>query len=123
MGNNSITEAGAGALARLLLAKKGSLRELVMYMNDIGDAGAARLATALRDCKWGARLPAVAGGWRRLAVACAGRGGLCGVHRGSLAAELPVATAPLAVAVAAHLPAAPPAPPAPQGAQAPGPGR
>lgn len=51
IGNNSICEEGAGALARLLLAKAGSIKDLVMYMNDIGDAGAARLATALRECK------------------------------------------------------------------------
>jgi hypothetical protein len=51
IGNNSICEEGASSLARLLLAKAGSIKDFVMYMNDIGDAGAARLATALRECK------------------------------------------------------------------------
>ncbi len=51
VGNNSICEEGAAALGRLLLAKAGSIKDFVMYMNDIGDTGAARLATALRECK------------------------------------------------------------------------
>jgi hypothetical protein len=71
LGNNSVTERGAVSLARLLLAKKASIRDLVMYMNDIGDAGAARLASALRDCKW------VAGRW---GARGAGWAGAAAVH-------------------------------------------
>jgi Ran GTPase-activating protein (RanGAP) involved in mRNA processing and transport len=45
LGNNSMTEVGAAALARLLHGKR-SLRELNLYMNDIQDGGVSTV------CMW-----------------------------------------------------------------------
>ena len=45
-GNNSLTSAGAAPLARLLAGR--TLRELNLYMNELGDAGAALLSKALK---------------------------------------------------------------------------
>jgi hypothetical protein len=44
-GNNSISEAGVASLAQLL-AVKPHLKELNLYMNDIGNSGAAKVGGA-----------------------------------------------------------------------------
>ncbi|KAF8055831.1 EGY2 [Scenedesmus sp. PABB004] len=51
VGNNSLSAASAAPLARLLHSAAGSLVELNAYMNELGDAGLAALAPALKDCK------------------------------------------------------------------------
>ncbi len=61
LGNNSMGEAGAAAMTRLLAAKR-SLKELNLYMNDIGDAGVSRVRAA---------------GWGGGAAALAEGGGVC----------------------------------------------
>jgi Ran GTPase-activating protein (RanGAP) involved in mRNA processing and transport len=50
LGNNSLTSASAEPLARLL-HQKGTLKDLNLYMNELGEAGAAALADALAACK------------------------------------------------------------------------
>ena len=45
-GNNSLTSEGAGPLAKLLSNR--TLRELNLYMNELGDAGAGLLSKALK---------------------------------------------------------------------------
>jgi Ran GTPase-activating protein (RanGAP) involved in mRNA processing and transport len=45
-GNNGLTAAAAAPLARLLAGR--TLRELSLYMNELGDAGAATLSKALK---------------------------------------------------------------------------
>lgn len=42
IGNNSMTGDGVAAVAKLLLAKP-TLRELNLYMNDLGDTGVSRV--------------------------------------------------------------------------------
>ncbi len=50
LGNNSMGAEGGAALARMLHEKK-SIRELTLYMNEIGDAGMESLAQAIKECK------------------------------------------------------------------------
>lgn len=50
LGNNSLTPDAADVLARLLY-QKPSLKDLNLYMNELGNAGIARLAPALAGCK------------------------------------------------------------------------
>lgn len=47
LGNNGLSEGGAAALTRLLSVKR-SLKELHLYMNDIGDTGIARVGNRTR---------------------------------------------------------------------------
>lgn len=56
VGNNSLTEAGAGALAEWLPGAK-ALQELNVYMNDMGDGG------ALKVCVCGVVFGVVCGVW------------------------------------------------------------
>jgi Ran GTPase-activating protein (RanGAP) involved in mRNA processing and transport len=51
IGNNSLSPAAAEPLARLLHGKSEKLVEFNMYMNEIGDAGMAKLAPAFKECK------------------------------------------------------------------------
>lgn len=46
VGNNSITAAGAEPLARFLF-NSATLKDLNLYMNDLGDEGVGKLAAAV----------------------------------------------------------------------------
>ena len=44
LGNNSMTDEGVASVARLLQHWRNNLRELNLYMNDIGDVGIDRVS-------------------------------------------------------------------------------
>ena len=51
VGNNSLTAASSEVIARLLF-QKPAVKDLNLYMNELGNEGMSRIAPALAQCKW-----------------------------------------------------------------------
>jgi hypothetical protein len=51
VGNNSLSAASADVLARLMHQKAASIKDINLYMNELGNSGIATLAPAIAACK------------------------------------------------------------------------